>query len=367
MNSLNVDLQIVNNIDNIIEMLRDNKQYNDNKKKIICYNCRNLEYKYGLCCFHFKSLFTLSNIFIDECIDILFTIKQIDHVHYFIYYKRKLNMLFENVVLKKNTINIFLNRLLYKNDSIDSKLKHLCDTFYLLKYKNEKEMIQNRMIDIYIKYNNIKFDEYKSNSSDTICINDDDYKTLMYLHDKINVLSKKMNTYSKIMCFFNKNYTFTKESYRQYFGFLTNILPSKYECYVGDYLSRLMTVNSNLLGFTREMSFENNYSIGTYKYDYFGIYKLKNNIVAFVIEYDGMYHYNSDKRKGIDAKEVVRRDLLKEIYLWRHGVSLLRLSGGIGLDIKINKFFKYLELSKRPFFSLLNAEYYYKKRVNMIT
>lgn len=370
MNLLNVNFQIVNNIDSIIDMLRDNKQYNEDKKKIICYtnNCKNLEYKYGLCCVHFKSLFTLSNIVINDCIDILFSINPIEHVYYFIYYKRKFNLLFDNIVLKKNTINIFLNKILCKNESMNDKLKNICDTFYTVKYKNEKELIQKRMIDIYINSNDIKFDDYILNKDDTIYIDDEDCRILMYLHDKINILSKKMSTNSKIMCFFNKNYTFTRESYRHYFGFLSNILPSKHECYIGDYLSRYMIINHNLLGFTREMSFDNNYSIGTYKYDYFGLYRLKQNIIIpFVIEYDGIYHYSSDKRKGIDAREVVRRDLLKEIYLWRHGISLLRLSGSFELDIKINEFFKCLEQSKRPFFSLLNVEYYYQKRIKMIT
>ena len=113
-------------------------------------------------------------------------------------------------------------------------------------------------------------------------------------------------------------------------------------------ITKILTENN--YRFAKQFFFEdlkNSYNERHYFYD-FGILD-ENNVLQYLIEFDGIQHFSSEHQFGKDGeksfKQIQERDKIKNHYCWNHNIPLIRIpytkleSLNINdLDIKTTKF-----------------------------
>lgn len=74
------------------------------------------------------------------------------------------------------------------------------------------------------------------------------------------------------------------------------------------------------------------------EYDFYGILIHENDMIHFVIEYDGDYHFKTNE----ESKKLHICDIIKQYYLRRMGIHLLRLNKKSNIELSIDVFFEKL-------------------------
>ena len=102
----------------------------------------------------------------------------------------------------------------------------------------------------------------------------------------------------------------------------------------------------------------------TLEYDFYCIYIYDNNLVQFVIEFDGEQHYQIKKDEHIVCHI---RDIIKQYYLSELNIHLLRLNKSTTISDTIENFIK--EIVKTNTYIIKNAiqpkeEYFQNTKVN---
>ena len=93
-------------------------------------------------------------------------------------------------------------------------------------------------------------------------------------------------------------------------------------------ITKILTENN--YRFAKQFFFEdlkNSYNERHYFYD-FGILD-ENNVLQYLIEFDGIQHFSSEHQFGKDGeksfKQIQERDKIKNHYCWNHNIPLIRI------------------------------------------